>query len=47
MGKGFHCSAFKGSDLGDLITEACQRLVCMIDAKGRKRLTVLESQHTS
>ncbi|KAI4106831.1 MAG: hypothetical protein LQ339_002803 [Xanthoria mediterranea] len=26
MGKGFHCSTFKGSDLGDLITEACQRL---------------------
>ncbi|KAI4265226.1 MAG: hypothetical protein L6R38_009571 [Xanthoria sp. 2 TBL-2021] len=26
MGKGFNCSTYKGSDLGDLITEACQRL---------------------
>ncbi|KAL8804638.1 MAG: hypothetical protein Q9182_002446 [Xanthomendoza sp. 2 TL-2023] len=26
MGKGFHCSIYKGSDLGDLITQACQRL---------------------
>ncbi|KAL8867864.1 MAG: hypothetical protein Q9174_005381 [Haloplaca sp. 1 TL-2023] len=25
MGKGFHCSIYKGHDLGDLITEACQR----------------------
>ncbi|KAI4272169.1 MAG: hypothetical protein LQ337_005483 [Flavoplaca oasis] len=26
MGKGFHCSTYKGSDLGDLIAGACQRL---------------------
>ncbi|KAL8729080.1 MAG: hypothetical protein Q9166_004997 [cf. Caloplaca sp. 2 TL-2023] len=26
MGKGFHCSVYKGHDLGDLITQACQRL---------------------
>ncbi|KAI4253585.1 MAG: hypothetical protein LQ352_003597 [Teloschistes flavicans] len=26
MGKGFHCSICKGHDLGDLITQACQRL---------------------
>ncbi|KAI4183441.1 MAG: hypothetical protein L6R41_005383 [Letrouitia leprolyta] len=26
MGKGFHCSIYKGHDLGDLITQACQRL---------------------
>ncbi|KAL8949530.1 MAG: hypothetical protein Q9222_004367 [Ikaeria aurantiellina] len=26
MGKGFHCSTSKGHDLGDLITQACQRL---------------------
>ncbi|KAL8955108.1 MAG: hypothetical protein Q9193_006908 [Seirophora villosa] len=25
MGKGFHCSIYKGHDLGDLITQACQR----------------------
>ncbi|KAL8995611.1 MAG: hypothetical protein Q9169_004685 [Polycauliona sp. 2 TL-2023] len=26
MGKGFHCSLYKGYDLGDLITGACHRL---------------------
>ena len=32
MGKGFHCSTYKGSDLGDLIAGACQRLVSMTDS---------------
>ncbi|KAI4197422.1 MAG: hypothetical protein LQ350_005915 [Teloschistes chrysophthalmus] len=26
MGKGFYCSTYKGHDLGELITQACQRL---------------------
>lgn len=44
MGKGFHCSIYKGHDLGELITQACERAVSSDEPVGS---TLLMDERTS